>query len=362
MRRREFLVASAALATAGGGALWLSRAHRHPRDGLRLGEGAYAVIKALRGTDPIAKVASEGTPRSAKSLEDILIQHLDLQNSFDISASDFAKKIVDAVREDFRQKRFCKTSPWLISETECYAAALRLSVFGPLSSDAPSEDFSEGKIVDVEDWGERETELDTPFNVQTDGHSGIWIKAHNAPPWLKFQIDDERVQTFHSSGVITTGLYGGLQGRVLSKIGEHPVALVDEMARIRQPLGVFTVKPRTPRLKRADGSISEVFCPIGHWGPRGTVVGQAANPQPGSAEGLWIKTTCAPNTVRVLFGSSELRTTVSRGIITAVVPLTKLNKPGEIPIRLRDTETGEVADVGMYVISEREASKTGAAN
>jgi len=45
-----------------------------------------------------------------------------------------------------------------------------------------------------------------------------------------------------------------------------------------------------------------------------------------------------------------------------VVPLTKLNKPGEIPIRLRDTETGEVADVGMYVISEREASKTGAAN
>jgi len=356
MRRRQFLIAGTAVVAAGAGAaLWLKRGVTRKRDDMRLGDGAYTVIGALRGTDAVAQYAIDavnGAPDPLVPIEKALIERLGIGNDLGISASNFAAKLADAVRDDYRQRRFCKGSAWLVSETECNVAALRLLVFGaaPAVDDSAEAELSEGKIVDVEDWGERSTEVNTPFAVQSDGHSGIWIKAKNAPPWVKFEIDGVRVRTFHSENAITTGLYGDLGPRVLSRVGEHPVALVDEMAGIRQPLGVFTVRPRAPRLRRPDGTVSELFCPVDAWGPDGTTAGTPANRQPDGSEGLWIKTACAPATARIVFGGVELSSTVRPGLVTAAVPLTLIGESRDVPVELRDRRSGETMAVGTFRI------------
>ncbi|MCK9538209.1 hypothetical protein [Dokdonella sp.] len=361
MRRRGFLIGGASALLLGSGAVWLQRGApwrgaetaSAVRARLRLGDGAYAAIRALQGTDPIAgaaMAAMQGVADPAIAIENSLIERLGLARELDIAAPAFDRRLAAAIGEDFRQARLCAGSDWVLSQTECEVAALRLMVFGAQPSVTNEEGYAQGQIAEIIDWGQRETQQDTPFNVQGDGHSGIWIKTRGAPPWVRFEIGGERVGTVHTGDLITTGLYGDLQGRILSTPGAYEVALVDEMARIRQPFGVFTVRPRAARLVRADGSVSKVFCPVQGWGPSAAVAGQPANPQPNGNEAFWIQTACAPPSVRAFLGETELRTTVSLDLVTASVPRSRIARPGEWMLELRDRESGEVLQVGRYAV------------
>jgi len=354
MRRRDFIVGTSGL-VVGLSAGWFGREWalrpRPRRAGTRLGADAWTTIEGLEHTDALADPvmdAMAGTADPLSVLERGLVKRLGIGP--DLEPGDFADRLSAAIRQDFKDRRFCKGTPWLASELECQVAALRRLKYGsaaPVAAMEP-EAYAEGTIVEVVDWGQRETEVDTPFNVQSDGHSGIWIKAKGAPPWLRVEIGGEQVSANVSENVITTGLYGDLQGRVLSREGEYPIALIDEMSRVRQPLGVFVVRPRTPRLVREDGTVSKVYCPIEDWGPRSAQVGSPANPQPGGREAFWIKTACAPSNARVFLGQSELRTTVSLGLITASVPTSLLAAAGSFPVELHDRDSGETVFVGMY--------------
>lgn len=356
MRRREFLLAGGTVLLAGTGAGWLGW-RRYGDDRWRLGAGGREVIASLRGTTPLAdevrdELAAEGlTP---EEVERRLLRRLGLEDTPEAAAGEFAARLAAAVREDFAARRLCRGSGWIVTETECLAAVLHWLMFPQLREAAagPAE-FAEGQIATVLDWGPRGTEENTPFNVQRDGHSGIWIRVDEAPPWVKFEIGGLRASTHYSRGVIATGLYDRMQDAILPVPGEYPVALVDEMAGVRQPFGMFVVRPRPPRLRRADGTESIAFCEIGEWGPQETVTGLPSNPQADGGEGLWVRTACAPRGVRLVFGGSELRTVVAVGVVTASVPLELLGVPGDIKVELRDPATGETVTVGHFRIADR---------
>lgn len=372
MRRREFLIGGGSALVLGLGAAWWGH-ERHepaatkpaapvtnqglPRDFVpphRLGRGAWEAIAALAGTDTVADRVAAANPgtESAAALEDALIERLQLGAELQLDKATFAERLATAVQEDFRQRRLCDDPNWVLGATECLVARLRRDVLGDQAGSTAAEaEFRDGHIADIGDWGPRGTEVDTPVNVQSDGHSGIWIKAPGAPPWTQFEIGGERVRTIPVPGdVLATGLYGDLQPRILQKAGEYPVALVDPMSHVRQVFGVFVVRPQTPRARLADGSTSRVFCTPTEWGPRETSVGKPANPQPDGSEALWIKVPCAPQTTRVWFGDTPLRTTVGDGLITARVPVALIGSAGRVEVTLRDRDSGETLSIGEYVL------------
>ena len=377
MRRREFLIGGGSALVLGLGAAWLRHERPSPTFAKtaapatrldlppdfvpphRLGRGAWEAIAALAGADVVAdrSIAMNPNAESAAQLEDTLIARLQLEEELQIDAATFSARLATAVQDDFRQGRLCDDPDWVLSATECLVARLRHDTLGnQADATAMEEAFRDGHIADIGEWGPQGTEVDTPVNVQTDGHSGIWIKAAGAPPWTQFEIGGERVRTIPAPGnVLTTGLYGALQPRILSQAGEYPVALVDPMARVRQEFGVFVVRPKAPRAQLADGSTSEVFCTPTEWGPRETSVGIPANPQPDGSEALWIKVPCAPETTRVWFGDTALRTTVSDGLITARVPIALIGSAGRVEVTLRDRHSGETLSIGDFTIVAADA-------
>lgn len=360
MRRRDFLLAGASALALGGGALWLleERATEAPaRAGVtastldadfsppgRLGHGAWEAIAALQFTAPAAVASTQ----SLAEVEDALITRLQLSRNLDIDREAFAAALAQAIRDDFRQGQTCQADGWILSQSECNVATLRLLGLGGDDGPATREQaFREAQIADVSNWGPRQTQVNTPVNVQPDGHSGIWIKASGAPSWVLFEIGGHRVPVHHYEDLLTTGLYGSLQQTILSKPGRYPVALVDEMARERQVFGEFVVEgPVQPKANAAN----KVFCAITAWGPKHTQAGQPANPQPDGNEALWIKTACVSDGMRVLFADTELATTHRQGLITARVPLALIAKPGVYPITLRDHNSGQNVLVGEYTV------------
>ncbi len=363
MQRRTFLIATGSVALLAGGRILVERAdwlrpsleRERKRLHLRLGDGAWSTLAGLECTDTIGQAwLSQSANRSvdAAAVENHLIERLGLGANLAIAAGPFAQVLSEAIRSDFRDRRLCDADRWIVSETECQVAALRLLVLGKDAEPEPIS-YTDGTIVEVEDWGPREAEQGAPFNVQRDGHSGLWIKARRAPDWVRFEIEGSRVPTVVSENVITTGLYGTLQDQVLSKAGTYPVFLVDEMAHVRQHFGDFIVTPRAERILRADGTRSSYFCPISDWGPREIVAGEPANPQPDGAEGIWIKTACAPANTRIVFDGTPLTTTVRKGLVTARVPAAHITTARSIKVQLRESESGEVLEVGNFVIQPR---------
>lgn len=280
------------------------------------------------------------------------------------SAADLAtarSRLAAAVLADYAEGRTCDIEGWELSQTECEAAALRWLAFGAAlppgavanatsTEEAPPEI---GQIVEITAWGPQETEQGEKFNVQPDGHSGIWIAAEGAHSWIVALIDGREANTTVLESVITTGLYGAEQDRILGTPGSYSLALYDPMQRILQPVGELVVRPRAERALRADGSRSMSFCPVEAWGPDSTVAGVADNVQPDGSMGLWFRLACAPRRLELLFGEDPLPATRVEFGATATVPLALLQVPGTLAIRLRDRDGGEELTVGEFTILPR---------
>lgn len=326
-----------------------------PVQGL-LDSQALAVIQQLRGTTPVALAwkARHGGGESPdrEELERRLLAMLETDEPVHASAPHFSERLAAAVSRDFEAGRLCEIEGWLLSETECLAATLRLVLYGE-TEPAGATDWRQGELAEVVDWGPRETTRGVGVNVQPDGHSGLWFKIDHAPSWLKIEIDGVVAPTVISEAVVTSGLYGELRDRILDAPGEYPIALVDPMQRIRQPIGHFVVKAPPPYLVLEDGSTS-VFCAVEAWGPDVTFAGRPSNPQREGHEGLWIRTACAPDQVQVLYDGDALVTTNDRGngLITALLPPSHFAVAREARLQLHDMETGEVLDVGIFVVKD----------
>lgn len=321
---------------------------------LRMGQSAYLVLDGLQGTDALAVAFLEQHDHDDTDLENWLIEHLELSPEDPPDAVEFSRRLRAAIIDDFEHDRLCDANDWLLSETECRAAALRYRVFGPTPTRRDAG-FRNGVIVRVTDWGPRSTEAGRPVNVQADGHSGLWFQATGAPPWLKLEIDGDLVPVSVAEDLFTSGLFDKLQERILAAPGEYPIVLIDEMARIRQPVGHFVVTERPERVQLPDGRHAHALCAVEDWGPRETIVGIATNPQPNDASGLWFRTACAPTAARILFDGAALATTVDmdQGLITALLPNAYLGAARTAMIVLHDPETDETLEVGQFRIMDR---------
>lgn len=361
MQRRRFIIGSVgslgtlALATTLPGCrMDRAAAVVEPIDGL-LDSNALTVIRDLRGTTPVARSWLQRHAHLAPDreiLERRLLEQVTTDESAQLATRHFSERLAASVSRDFHNGHLCEIDGWLLSETECVAAATRLTLFG---ENEPAEEtpWREGHLADVANWGPQATTQGVGVNVQPDGHSGLWFQIDHAAPWLRIEIDGVALPTNIAEHVVTSGLYGEQRDHILATPGEYAIALIDPMQRIRQPIGVFTVSAPPPYLILADGSTS-VFCAVEAWGPDGNHAGRPANPQPEDHDGLWFRTACAPDDVQVLYDGDPLATTNDRGngLVTALIPASHYAVAREARIQLHDPVSGEVLDVGVFPVRE----------
>lgn len=352
--RRSFIIGGGTLLAAGG-LLSVPLWRASPPELLqpsRFGDGPLSVLAQLQGTDSLAKAfLATHVGSSVAGLEQQLIDRLSIADPQIIGAEDFEARLLAAVKDDFRQQHLCTLTDWILSETECQAATLRHLLFGP-SSDDDGAQWSEGLIVEVKSWGPQETQQDLPVNVQGDGHSGLWFQAEDAPDRLQLQIGEDIVPTVVSESVITSGLYGELQDKVLGTPGKYAVVLLDSMRRIRQPLGHFVVLTRPDYTTLEDGSQSTAFCATEDWGPQEAHVGEVPNEQPDGSVGIWIRIGCATAATLILFDGVPLPTTVQPGLLTARLDPDYLAVAREAQLAVHDPGSGETLAVGVMSISD----------
>lgn len=152
-------------------------------------------------------------------------------------------------RTDFAQGRTLDVDGWQLSETECQAAALAASLRGftePVEVKLPPPVVV--NFVEVEQWGPKSTLQGEPFNEQSDGHSGIWVRAAGIPPAtiLVFAGRPQYTQVFAEH--LTSGLRGKFMNTTISKPGKYTIELYDRNRRQIQRIGEFEVIERTARL------------------------------------------------------------------------------------------------------------------
>lgn len=353
--RRSFIIGGTA-ALAVGGLLSVPLWRSQPLELLEpsaFGEGPLAVLAQLQGTDSLAEAyLAAHADSTVAGLEQQLIVRLRIADAQTVAAEDFEMRLLSAVQDDFRQQRLCTLTDWILSETECQAAALRHLLYGPSSSADGAPQWRDGVIVTVNNWGPRETQQGLPVNVQADGHSGLWFQADDAPDRLQLQIGEDVVPTVVSESVITSGLYGDLQDKVLGTPGEYAVVLLDPMRRVRQPLGHFVVLPRPDYTTLEDGSQSRAFCALEDWGPQDARVGEVPNEQPDGSAGIWIRIGCATAATQILFDGMALPTTVQPGLLTARLDPAYLTVARQAQLAVHDPDSDETLPVGVMAISD----------
>jgi hypothetical protein len=93
----------------------------------------------------------------------------------------------------------------------------------------------------VVNFSPRSTPVDTPFNVQLDGNSGISFELSRPAPPAEFSawFDDKPLTGVVASQKVVTAT---IPGEYLSTPGKYPIEL--EVGGVRLPAGSFEVTPR----------------------------------------------------------------------------------------------------------------------
>lgn len=357
--RRGFVIAGVAAGT--GAALYFYDGERVPGGGdagelmldAGLGDAMNRLLLSLDSADPLGRawLASQ-TPAP-----DLARLAAEVASILDTGAPDLAAAIAARVRRDFRQGRLCELDGWRLALTECQLAGLRVLAIDAnpanakiLAARAAASDETQwrtGEIAPLKNWGPKKTLRGQPFNQQPDGHSGLWFQIEGAPARVKIMIDGEIAKTSVSTDVVTSGLFGETQERILATPGRYPIALVDPVERIKQPIGDLVVEAG-PKASRPDSGGG--FCPITRWGPQSTRVGVARNEQPDGAMGVWAFTDCLPPGATLRFGDDPLPLTRTKFGFTSKIALPLIGAPGKIPLVLEDPETGAALTVGTVTI------------
>ncbi|MEB2314656.1 MAG: hypothetical protein OZ919_00985 [Xanthomonadaceae bacterium] len=330
-------------------------------NGTGLGRPFDALLASLDGTQGVGRIVAEGGAPGTSA--DALIERLGARLEGALrDRTAIEARLGELVRADFAAARTCRVDGWMLSQTECDLAGLRWHLLGeaPAASAAAAPQAAAAAaatpgspaaaIVEVTNWGPRTTEQGSKFNVQPDGHSGLWFVAPGTPDWVKVRIDGQESPTTVSEAGFTSGIFGSLQERILATPGSYRVELYDPVNDTVQPIGELVVRPMAERAIREDGTRSSIFCPVTEWGPTETTVGVAENAQPDGSQGMWFLLPCAPNNVQLVFGDDRLPATRTDRGITSRVPLALLESPGTVSISLRHIHSGEELTVGLFEI------------
>lgn len=274
-----------------------------------------------------------------------------IASTIDPTATTLSALTAEQIRNDFSQNNLCSINGWQLSMTECQLTALRVLAVEANPANATilearakarlNAELAIGEIAPLSNWGPKSTLQGEKFNEQADGHSGMWFQFQGAPGRARIMIDGEYARTNVRSDVVTSGLFGEVQERILSTPGAYEIALVDPVRKIKQPIGELIVQD-----KKNYGE----FCAITRWGPQETSVGVAANEQPDGSMGIWAFTDCVPDNVELRFGDDPLRLTRMDFGFTSSIPLAFIETPETKALRLVNTVSNEDIVVGRITI------------
>jgi hypothetical protein len=262
-----------------------------------------------------------------------------------------------AIASDYRDGRVRGIGGWQVSEVEADLLAMswwlhQRAGTTPMAIPATPANATEGFIAEVKAWGPDRSCVGDGFNVQSDGHSSLWISlTGEVPAGLLVLMDGQAVLTTHVGTLVTTRVDPPDLAKLFGKEGPVSVELYHAGMRRRQKVGDFMVTAGGEYATAADGTASKVFRVSSNWGPRSTARGTPFNSADGKSSALWINTSCAPPGTQVLFGEKVLQTTVAAAMVTASMrDDSLLQRPGKVPISLRDSASGETVRVGEFEI------------
>jgi hypothetical protein len=97
----------------------------------------------------------------------------------------------------------------------------------------------QGELRVVTAWGPRSTRVLTPFNVQPNGHSALWVVGTGSPT-VKLELGGTLLPTVVAQNGVTASVSPELLRTVAARPGNLPVYLVGPESR-RQQVGVFQI-------------------------------------------------------------------------------------------------------------------------
>lgn len=371
IKRRDFIVAGI---SAGGTALAFQFLGNEPSPGQSsapvavpelsaefaidagLGQPMNALLQSMTDTDALGRAWLNEQPArpTLTQLGAVLAKHID------IKAPDIALASAKRIQEEFEQDQVCEIEGWRLSLTECQLAGLRVLAIDANPANAAlvearrnnegNRSYTIGEIAPLKNWGPRKTLQGESFNIQSDGHSGLWFQIEGAPARAQIMIDDEIVKTNIGSEVVTSGLFGEMQKRILSTPGEYQIALVDPVKRIKQPLGTLVVEKSPSYDAEGHPGVKDGYCPVTKWGPQQTRAGVAENEQPDGSMGVWVHMECFPKDATLRFGDDPLPLNRQQFGFTTSIPLPLIESPGEKPLVLMSPGAGTELTIGHIVI------------
>ncbi len=245
--------------------------------------------------------------------------------------------------------RIVQLDGWLLASTEMALAGLHVLLLGPAASEAAEVGFEHARIEFI-----AEVSGPTPRSMAFGGEprhpalpdSVLWFDTPNLPAHITLMLAGRTLFPSARPTGFSVRLPPAIIELIAEQAGEHEIWLYDPVRQLRQQLSSFTVD-------RPEAAPSpEGFCAIERWGPDRTTAGEVFNMQPDGSAAFWIRTPCAPPGTVVLFGDTELATTVQHGLVTArVVDPLSYQYPGTVELRLYDPGSDSYWPVGEFQIN-----------
>jgi hypothetical protein len=273
--------------------------------------------------------------------ERVLLRRLELDQAQPVRAPALIAALDSAIRADYAGGRLAQAGDFLLSETEQLFVAYSLVRQGldetPYTPSLP--EVRDGIIAQPAKFGPKFTVVGQIFNEQPDGHGGLWVLAENTPPGTVITINDTVIKTTRKQKALTGAVYDEHLQALISRPARHEVALLVPETGIRQVIGEMEVRPRPPAAELEDGRPSTVFCEIEKWSTREAPEGDK----------IRIKTLCGPRSSAIYIGDTALTTRVLPAAIEGQFSRAMFG-PGEYPLRLIDTLSGESVSLGSLSI------------
>lgn len=269
-----------------------------------------------------------------------------------------ASALQAVIEDDHAQGRTQEIDGWVLAETELdllvYSASLHQLAGTTTRMEAVTgATAAVQEFVAVKAWGPQRACAGSGFNVQSDGHSSIWMQvSDDAPAGLVVLVGGREVRTTQASGLLTTRFDPPDIERDFGEPGKVLLELFHPGRGIKQAIGEFTVAAGGAFATTTSGKTSTTFREVEGWGPTKTRPGEAFNPQPSGDSALWIKTSCAPPDTRVRFGTQMLETQVGPETVSARLRgVQAIAKEGRVPVHLVHASTGEEVLVGEFTVA-----------
>jgi hypothetical protein len=311
---------------------------RNPeREAMPAAEALQAIADAAVGIHLLGLSVENLDQLSLSGTEQTLLSRLDLAETETVNIDEVVAALGNLIGSEYAAGTIAPAGEFMLSRTErdflSYAMVRQGLHTRPFI--APKPELRDGMIAPDVKFGPRFTVVGKIFNEQPDGHGGIWVLAENTPPGTVITVNGETIKTTRKRSSLTGAVYDKQLQALIEKPGRHEIALLVPESGIRQVIGELEVRPRPPAAVLEDGQASSVFCEIEKW----SVV------KWNNGEKLQVNTLCGPRSSALYVGDTALNTKVKPASIEAEFTRS-LFPPGDYPLRLIDSVTGEAVGLG----------------